>query len=489
MGSSGSEDGIFPAGSRRGRKAGKKRALTEPSRSVPVFRECEVLVVGGGPAGTAAAVAAAREGAETILLERYNHLGGLSTGGLVIWIDRMTDWSGSLVIRGFAEELLDRLPPVAVAGPAASTFGSRDTALVEHWRRRSSAHHHTVTWAPTVNPEHLKLASLDLVREAGATLVLHAWGAAPVLNEDGSVGGVYFESKEGRQAIAARVVIDCTGDGDIFHRAGAGCDTEIDERSIHHCMNTSWLFGDVDMAAWLHFRYEEPDAFAAFMLEGRLACGGGFERPVVSWRDDIALFMGPRISGLSGVDVTDLTEAETISRRYMAAHLSFYRKRAPGFAKADLLQTAPQLGVRHSRRLVGIGKVRRDDWDDIMPRPDEIGVSPSLAPKWPSLSVPYGCLIPETIEGVIAAGRHVSCDPSSHSILREIPQCWLTGQAAGIAAAIAAQQRVKPREVDVAMLQAGLRRQHVHLSSVAALNGAYSQPAAVKEDASHAARK
>ena len=485
MGSVDPEDGIFPAGSLRDHKATTKRTLAEPGRPVPVFRECEVLVVGGGPAGTAAAVAAAREGADTILLERYNHLGGLSTGGLVIWIDRMTDWSGRLVIRGIAEELLGRLRPGAVAGPAPNVFGSRNTALVEHWRRRSSAHHKIVTWAPTINPEHLKLASLDLVREAGAALVLHAWGAAPVLNDDGSIGGVYFESKEGRRAITARVVIDCTGDGDIFHRAGAGCDTEIDERSIHHCMNTSWLFGDVDMNAWLHFRYAEPDAFAAFMLEGRLACGGGFERPVVSWRDDIALFMGPRISGLSGVDVADLTEAEVISRRYMAAHLAFYRKRAPGFAKADLLQTAPQLGVRHSRRLVGIGKVRREDWDDATPRTDEIGVSPSLAPKWPSLSVPFGCLIPETIEGVIAAGRHVSCDPSSHSILREIPQCWLTGQAAGVAAAIAVRQNLRPRDVDIAALQAGLRRQHVHLSS----DRAEHPPRAVHEEVSHAARK
>ncbi|HEV8689790.1 MAG TPA: FAD-dependent oxidoreductase, partial [Ideonella sp.] len=98
----------------------------EPGRDITVYRECDVLVVGGGPSGSAAAAAAAREGADVVLLERYNHLGGLSTGGLVIWIDRMTDWEGQLVIRGFAEELFDRLPADAVAGPAPEDWGSQE---------------------------------------------------------------------------------------------------------------------------------------------------------------------------------------------------------------------------------------------------------------------------------------------------------------------------------------------------------------------------
>src|SRR5688572_31875198 len=106
------------------------RSIEEPARSVPVHTECDVLVVGGGPAGTAAAVAAARMGADVVLLERYNHLGGLSTGGLVIWIDRMTDWNGQLVIRGFGEEVLDRLPRDAVAGPPRERWGSTEDASV-----------------------------------------------------------------------------------------------------------------------------------------------------------------------------------------------------------------------------------------------------------------------------------------------------------------------------------------------------------------------
>src|SRR5262245_32229225 len=189
--------------------------VREPGQEIPVYRACDVLVVGGGPSGTAAAVAAARLGAEVILLERYNHLGGLSTGGLVIWIDRMTDWEGRLVIRGFGEEILDRLPREAIAGPGAAGWGSRTPERAAHWAQRTAAYHGIVTWSPTVDPERLKLASQELVLETGVRLVFHAWAAMPIL-EDGVVRGATFESKAGRQAILAKVVVDATGDGDLF---------------------------------------------------------------------------------------------------------------------------------------------------------------------------------------------------------------------------------------------------------------------------------
>src|SRR5262249_18006478 len=124
----------------------------EAAHDVPVYHRCDVLVVGGGPSGTAAAYAAARAGADVVMLERYNHLGGLSTGGLVIWIDRMTDWEGKLIIRGFAEEILARFPREAVAGPGANLWGSRDSEQVAYWGQRTSAFHGIVAWAPTIDP-------------------------------------------------------------------------------------------------------------------------------------------------------------------------------------------------------------------------------------------------------------------------------------------------------------------------------------------------
>lgn len=436
----------------------------EPGRRIPIYHRCDVLVVGGGPSGTAAAAAAAKAGADVALLERYNHLGGLSTGGLVLWIDRMTDWTGQLVIRGFAEELFDRLPPDAIAGPPREEWGSQDPAKAAHWSLRTAAYHGIVTWSPTIDPERLKLLSQEIVIERGVKLIYHSWAAQPIV-ENNAVVGVTFESKEGRMAIMAKVVVDATGDGDMFARAGAAYDNDIEEADVHHCMNTAWLFGGVDMKRWLAFRSERPDDFAAFMAKGRETCGL-FERAFVSWRDDIALFMGPRQTGYSALDVDDLTTVEVRSHRAMQQHLEFYRAHAPGFENAYMMLSAPQLGVRHARRLKGVDAVLRRRWPEGTALPDEIGVTPSVNPKFPNISIPYGALVPESLDGLLACGRHISCDKNSHGFMREIPQCWITGQAAGAAAAIAVAQGVQPRAVDIARLQQTLLDQGVYLRPV-----------------------
>ena len=254
----------------------------EPSREIPVYRECEVLVVGGGPSGTAAAAAAARAGADVTLLERYNHLGGLSTGGLVIWIDRMSDWEGQLVIRGFADEIFDRLPPDAIAGPSKQEWGSRVSERADYWSLRTAGFHGVVTWSPTIDPEQLKLLSQEILTESGVHMVFHSLSSVPIV-EDGVVKGVVFESKEGRQAIFANVVIDCSGDGDVFARAGGVSEMDISEDDIHHTMNGSCLMAGVDMQQWLAFRTTHPDEYAALIRRGRDELEL-FERPFVSWR-------------------------------------------------------------------------------------------------------------------------------------------------------------------------------------------------------------
>ncbi len=125
--------------------------------------------------------------------------------------------------------------------------------------------------------------------------------------------------------------------------------------------------------------------------------------------------------------------------------------------------SAPQLGVRHTRRMVGVGRISRYQFEDPEPSADEIGISPSLSPRLPVVSVPYGCLVPRSLDGLLVAGRHISCDPSAHSFMREIPQCWMTGQAAGTAAGLAAECNVAPRSVPLPDLQASLLRQGVVL--------------------------
>lgn len=433
----------------------------EQGRPIPVYHQCDVLVVGGGPSGTAAAAAAAKAGADVTLLERYNHLGGLSTGGLVIWIDRMSDWEGQLVIRGFASELFDRLPPESFAGPGREEWGSTDQSKASYWSQRTASYHGVVTWSPTIDPERLKLLSQQIVLERGVKLVYHTWVAMPIV-ENGSVKGVVFESKEGRMAIMAKVVIDATGDGDLFGRAGAEYENDIEEADVHHSMNTAFLLAGVDMDRWIEFKAGRPEEFSKFMAKGREVCGL-FERPFVSWRNDVALFMGPRQTGYSALDVDDLTTVEIRSHRAMEQHLNYYREHAPGFEKSFMMLSAPQIGVRHTRRLKGVGAVLRSQWSDGIALFDEVGVSPAVSPKFPNISIPYSALVPAQLDGLLACGRHISCDKNSHGFMREIPQCWITGQAAGVAAALAVAANVKPRDVDIDALQTGLLEQGVYL--------------------------
>ena len=240
------------SGSNRVRRARPAKTVFEPGREIPIFAETDVLVVGGGPAGTAAAIAAARVGANVVLVERYNHLGGLSTGGLVIWIDRMTDWSGQHIIRGLAEEFMERLLKDAIQGPPRVDWGIRDDSTAAYWAQRTAAYHGIATWSPTIDPEALKTLSMRMVNEAKVRLLLHAWCAAPIV-EDAVVRGAIFESKEGRHAVLAKVVVDTTGDADLIARSGAHCETDIDTNDIHHCMNTVFLFGGVDMERCLLF--------------------------------------------------------------------------------------------------------------------------------------------------------------------------------------------------------------------------------------------
>ncbi len=465
----GSERGTEIFGGRAQAPRRPRPALTvrEAARETPVFAETDVLVVGGGPSGTAAAIAAGRLGADVMLVERYNHLGGLSTGGLVIWIDRMSDWSGRQVIAGIAHDFLDRLPGEAVQGPPRGDWGSADAATAAYWGQRTAAFHGITTWSPTVDPEALKTLSMQMSLEQKVRLTFHAWAVEPIV-EDGAMRGAIFESKEGRQAILAKTVIDTTGDADLLARAGLSFETDSDETDIHSCINTAFMIGGVDMERWLAFRAHDRDGFKGFMDRGRARLKF-FEKPFVSWRNDIALFMGPRLSGYSAVDVEDLSEIEVRSRQLTVGHVEMYRRHAPGFETAFLMLGAPQIGVRHSRRLIGAAKVTRAQWDEGKVWDDEIGVSTSLAPKFPNISVPYGALVPMGIDGVLAAGRHIACDTNSHSFLREVPQCWMTGQAAGVAAALAADSGLRPRDLDARQIQRELLRQGAYLSpSIAA---------------------
>ena len=445
-------------------KPGDGQLVHEPARQVPVYGETEVLVVGGGPAGFAAAVAAAREGADVTLVERFGCLGGLSTGGLVIWIDRMTDWEGRLVVGGVGKELMDRCSEQgALIGPPPEQWGSRDSLLAGYWGVRTSGQRGIVNFSPTIDPEVLKLISNDLVREAGVHVLLHCWVVAPIL-EDGRVRGIIFESKEGRFALLASVVVDCSGDGDVFAMAGAEFENDFIPEAAHARLNTSFRLGNVDMRRYLDFRMLNPDKYRELMRQHD-ARNWSSSAAYVTPYDSVALFVGPKFSGYSALSVKDLTEVEFRSRDTAREVLSWFRANMPGFERAWLMDTAAQIGTRHSRRLRGVSRVTVDEWKRDGHSQDSIGLCPGLSPEFPTLEIPYGALVPETLDGLLAAGRNLSSDPGSHIALREIPECWVLGQGAGVAAAVAVQQKTQPRSVDVAELRGRLRKQRVEIEA------------------------
>ncbi|HWC66512.1 MAG TPA: FAD-dependent oxidoreductase [Acidimicrobiales bacterium] len=438
------------------RRGADDRFVEEPARSTPVYGSCDVLVVGGGPAGTAAAVAAGRLGADTVLVERYNHLGGLSTGGLVSWIDRMTDWDGNLVVAGIGAELVDRCGPDACIGPRAEIWGSRNPVEAAYWRVRTAALRETVHWSPTVDPEVLKLVTNDIVRESHVHTLLHCWVVATIVR-DGSVGGVVFESKQGRFALTAPVVIDCTGDGDVFAQAGAGFDDDFDGESAHARLTTSFRFGNVDMRRYLDFRMLHQSEFSETMQ--RAAREGISLLAHATPYDSVALFLTPKMAGYSALDVADLTEVEFVSRDVARKGLAFFRENVPGFERAWILDTASQVGTRHARRLAGAERITIEHWRDDGSYPDSIGLCPGMTPSFPTLQIPYRSLVPASVNGLLAAGRNLSADTKSHAALREIPECWAMGEAAGVAAVMAVDKDVEVRDLNIDALQARLVEQ------------------------------
>jgi glycine/D-amino acid oxidase-like deaminating enzyme len=459
---------------------GDGRTVTEPQRSVPVYGESQVLVVGGGPAGFAAAVAAAREGADVVLVERYGCLGGLSTGGLVIWIDRMTDWDGNLVVGGIAQELMDNCRNQdALIGPPREQWGSRDAKLAAYWGVRTTAQRGIVNWAPTIDPEVLKLVSNDMVREAGVHVLFHCWAVATI-HDDGAVKGVIFESKEGRFALIADVVVDCTGDGDIFAGAGAEFENDFDPELSHARLNTAFRFGNVDMRRYLDFRMMYPEKYRELTAQASQSDRWLNNTAYVTPYDSVALFVTPKFSGYSALSIADLTEVEFRSRDSARSILAWFRANMPGFERAWILDTASQIGTRHSRRLRGTAKVTAEGWRSDGSSAETIGLCPGLSPEFPTLEIPYGAIVPHKLEGLIVAGRNLSTDPASHAALREIPECWVLGQAAGVAAAVASRSRRPLRDAGLGDVQQRLRRQGAIVSREDIARKDVPEPAAAR---------
>ena len=262
-------------------------------------------------------------------------------------------------------------------------------------------------------------------------------------------------------AIRAKVVVDATGDGDMFVRAGAAFDNDIEEPDIHHCMNTAWL-GRRRYDRWIAFKTAE---------RGVLRLHGARARRVRPVRAAVRVLAQRRGAvhgtaadpGYSAVDVEHLTEVEIRSHRRVRQMLELYRREMPGFERRLAHRHPPQIGTRHSRRLVGVDEDDARGVDHEACAPTRSASPLRRCPLVPERLHPPGCLVPAMLDGLLAAGRNLSSDTATHSFMREIPQCWAMGQAAGVAAAVAVAQGVEPRAVDIARVQQALRAQGVYL--------------------------
>lgn len=409
----------------------------------------DIIVVGGGPAGISAALAAAREGASVTLIERYSFLGGLASGGMVLVLDDMCAGE-EITVRGICSELVERMRSRGLAIYPPERERGHDPAMYRKWSRwglfdfNVRTRPHPICYAVAFDPEGWKQTSFDMITEAGIDLRLHSQFAGTIMR-DGRIEGVVVQSKEGRGSILGEIVIDTTGDLDVGVEAGAAYDKS------NYMVTTVFRLGGVDTDEAEHFQFEEPDLYAKLDLEARRVIGGSWDYwwlktplPGVVWCNC------PHMTGLDGTSVADLTRAEIEGRLRIRAMVAHVREKIPGFQNCYLIDVAPQTGVRQTRMLKGAYVVTKEDIVD------RVQFSDSVA-RGRDYYTPYRALLSREVGNLLVAGRHYSATPAAQKISREIPPCMAMGEAAGTAAAMAIFTNTAPAHVDVSSLQARLR--------------------------------
>jgi hypothetical protein len=431
-----------------------------------VVTDVDVLVVGGGNAGCVAALAAARAGARTMLVERYGFLGGTATAAMVgPW---MTFHSGSeRIVGGIAAEIVERL--IALGGSPGHVPDSSG-------------------YVPTVtpfDPEIHKALLFELMRESGVRLLLHALVVDALRDDSGAVSGARFATVGGPREIRARVTIDATADA--FVAAAAGCELQQgDERGRVQPASLMFRLSHVDLAALAAYVRARPEQLRSSLPAGERtpaaltavaglyelwaqaqAAGIDIPRELVSffatpYPDEVTVNM-TRVTDIDPLDPDDLTRAEIEARAQAMRLVTFFRERVPGFENARIAATATQIGVRESRRIAGVYTLTRDDilerhtFDDAVARsaypidihnPSGSGTTTHRLPPGTSYEIPYRCLVPRAVDGLLVAGRCISTTHEALASTRLTPTVMTLGQAAGTAAALALETGVAPRAVD-----------------------------------------
>ena len=447
------------------------KTIREKARDIRVCREADVVVVGGGPGGIGAALGAARNGADTVLVERYGHLGGMATGGLVTIIPNLSDINGKRQFGGICREWINRLDErEAAASPREEDLGSTDKELVRYYMDRAFFYVQggMVIDSALIDAEILKYTLNEMVEEAGVKVYLHSWGTEAVV-DNGRVKGVIFESKSGRQAILAKVVIDSTGDGDLLPSAGAAFDDKIAPDLRIAKLSLSYWIANVNLKKAEEYKKSHPEKYAELQKEAEAA--GAHPRYIKSNLKDqeSVVWVHPRYACSSQTDVEELTRVEFEGRKKMMATYEFFKKHVPGFEHCFIVLSAPQLGTRGARRVLGESMVTEKDMKSGEVFKDTIAVFPAgpRSPEHPHVYLPYRCLVPRDVDGLLVACRAFSSDQIINTHFNLIPHCIALGEAAGTAAALAVKAGVEARKVDTGALQDRLLNQGVLLPGVA----------------------
>jgi len=409
--------------------------VTEPQREIPVFAETDVLVIGGGPAGTTAAIAASRTGADTWLIERYNHLGGLWTGGIVL--------------------------------PLYSTHGldknNRQIQVMyglgnEIWQELRKVGGSIYEVDPVIDPEAGKYVMEKMVVTSGVQVLYHTI-ATNVLMDGNIIRGVFIENKSGRSVILAKVVIDCTGDGDIFHLAG---DNYINLKGNIGLVHRLGNIDKIDSSKPGFVRFDK-----LLGREGKISIGRETPVPGVNWNNMHG------IDDQDGTDALNLSDLQITFRQKIWDNFQALKK-TPGYESVFLLDTASQLGVRVSRVLEGQYKLTLKDTMTYRRFDDVIGVSGAWTTilfngkripkqKRPLWQIPYRSLVPQKTDNLLVAGRCFCFEQELLEDARIIATCLITGQGAGVAAGLSIRDRTRPRDIDIGGLKKELTNQDVYL--------------------------
>ena len=418
----------------------------EPARQIPVSAETDVLVVGSGPAGFSAAINAARQGAEVMLLEAAGATGGIATIGM------MSHFTGSVKSR-FYEELLSRM--------AERNEGEQKGVR-------------TVT----IDTEQLKTLCLDMLAEAGVKLRLYTMACGAIV-EDGQVKGVVTESKSGRQAILAKVVVDATGDGDVAASAGVPYHKGRESDGLMQPVTIMFKVAGVDyeravFPGSFETTVDTPRGELQALAREKLPFPAGHVLLYRSTLPGVVTCNMTNSIDIDGTDAVSLTHGEQVCRSQLNAIVAFLREYVPGYENCFLISSASLLGVRETRHFKGLYTLTQEDilnrtlFEDWVVREarfnfdvhnltgaslDKTGVQ-KYFPKDNYYSIPYRCLLPEGVDGLLLAGRNISGTHMAHSNYRVMPMCVAMGEAAGVAAALAALRGIDPKDVPAAAIQA-----------------------------------